>query len=231
MIGDVIAFGCYPQEESFPTPLEWYIIKESQNKLMLLSKRVIGRYPFIGTWEESELRHFLNHGFYDIAFSESEKARIVETICLNDTGVEFDNSYIGDNVDCGKVSWATKSVPIFRNPTRDKVFLLELRDIIKNYTLGQGIYDYYTNNDYGNIYLPRQIMNAGFAKEDECLWWIRSEVNYPYCVSFQDEIPKHVCIEEATPYRSYTATWFQQPDRTDLTYSCGVRPAIWINGN
>ena len=63
----------------------WYVVKEDSDKKLLVSKDIVvsSRYnnsPKIASWEDSDLRWFLNNTFYESFFSSSEKEKILETL-------------------------------------------------------------------------------------------------------------------------------------------------------
>ncbi len=86
-----ICFGTYPQEKDKDQPIEWIVLNVDQDKqLYLLSMNVleVRQYDSQGkdivTWQDSELRTFLNNDFYNKAFNEEEKAAIAPAELVND---------------------------------------------------------------------------------------------------------------------------------------------------
>lgn len=85
---DIITFGSYPQSAKGmdTTPIQWRVLQHSGDELFLLSeylldcKRYHEAYTDI-TWRDSNLRQWLNDGFYNRAFSAAEKALIKTTRC------------------------------------------------------------------------------------------------------------------------------------------------------
>lgn len=104
-LGDSILFGSYNNQE-----IEWYVVKVEQEgeKLTLLSKNILDRKCWNSlsdgkiTWEESELRAWLNNDFYQAAFRPEEQAKILNR------GIVIDPE---------------------RNPVYDKVHLLNYDDL------------------------------------------------------------------------------------------------------
>ena len=80
-IGDYVTFGTYTQGryvEDPATPIEWQYIANKDDHKMLLSKYVLDPKPYHNayegiTWENCDLRKWLNNDFYNTAFSASEK--------------------------------------------------------------------------------------------------------------------------------------------------------------
>ena len=113
-IGETIEFGNYPQEEDgTEKPIEWIVMKNEGNQVLLLSKYVLDAKPYYEeveevTWESSDIRQWLNNEFYTTAFNKAEKARIQTSLIKNE-----DNSGYGTNAG---------------NDTEDKVFLLSEKE-------------------------------------------------------------------------------------------------------
>lgn len=81
---ETYVFGAYWQTfepDGIKSPIEWYILDETQTSLLLISKYSLDANIFnhteYTTWENSQMRQFLNTYFYDNAFCEAEKARII----------------------------------------------------------------------------------------------------------------------------------------------------------
>ncbi|MCM1546491.1 MAG: DUF6273 domain-containing protein [Clostridiales bacterium] len=78
---DKISFGSYPQSDSKTNePIEWLVLKTNNNKALLLSDKILHVMPFASNtddFEKSEVRRWLNGQFYNSAFTDEEKARMV----------------------------------------------------------------------------------------------------------------------------------------------------------
>ncbi len=109
-VGGIMTFGTYPQmvDGTDRTPIQWRVLEKSGHELLLLSaylldcKRYHGEYTAV-TWQDCDLRQWLNDGFYHHAFTDAEKALIKTTHCTNN----------------GEGSPATE----------DQVFLLSIADV------------------------------------------------------------------------------------------------------
>lgn len=83
--GDVIVFGHYEQDgnlENGAEPIEWIVLGVEEQKALLLSKYVLDNKPMHSVsrktkWKESDLREWLNEDFFNVAFSNSEKQRMI----------------------------------------------------------------------------------------------------------------------------------------------------------
>ena len=121
--GDYVIFGHYPQtaDGTDSTPIEWLVLDfdEADNRILLISRYGLDtklyhpEYIFM-TWEECELRGWLNGEFMDCAFSADEQAAILTT--------DVDNSD-----DQGYGEWNTSG----GNNTQDRIFLLSYAEANK----------------------------------------------------------------------------------------------------
>ena len=84
-VGDIVKFGSYEQDKFCGAdPIEWRVLAVENGRALLLSKYALEAKPYHNTdiditWEESDLRAWLNGTFYDIAFSSSERVSLVRT--------------------------------------------------------------------------------------------------------------------------------------------------------
>ena len=89
-VGETIEFGNYPQEEDgTEKPIEWIVMKNEGNQVLLLSKYVLDAKSYNEewedvTWETSDIRQWLNNEFYTAAFNKSEKAKIQTSLIKNE---------------------------------------------------------------------------------------------------------------------------------------------------
>ena len=86
--GDVINFGSFEQdgnEANGPEPIQWIVLDKIDGQLLLLSADVLAarqyhHVPFEEvTWENSDLRAWMNGDFYDGAFTTVERG-LIETV-------------------------------------------------------------------------------------------------------------------------------------------------------
>ena len=113
-IGETIEFGNYPQDkDGTEKPIEWIVMKNEGNQVLLLSKYVLDVKPYNEewegvTWQTSDIRQWLNNEFYTTAFNKTEKAKIQTSLIKNEDNSEYGTS--GEN------------------DTEDKVFLLSEKE-------------------------------------------------------------------------------------------------------
>ena len=131
-IGDTFIFGAVEQDYDFKDddylfrlePIEWIVIDKTSDKALLLSKQVLTSVPYHSekvdvTWENSDIREYLNSTFMDNCFSESEKAAILKTKVKNnsDRNTEWNTSGGNDTEDylfLLSYNEATGSIPYLR---------------------------------------------------------------------------------------------------------------------
>lgn len=164
-VGDIVTVGVYEQdndESNGKEPIEWRVLAKDEEKVLLLSDKVIECIPFNEEmqewiiWEDSSLRAWLGGEFITSAFSEKEAARILETSNTND-----------ENRDYG--------IPAKENTT-DRVFLLS----IKETTEYLGTEEYASIADENCVAFPTEyaiakgieVRNGGAV-----MWWLRESTS------------------------------------------------------
>ena len=116
-IGDIVAFGSYDLDKINTNGtewIEWIYMKEVDGKAFLISKyslfeKPIHPYGQPTSWDNSEIRRYLNGLFFINAFSDEEKKAVVTSEVLADKNPK--NSLVQNGLD-----------------TRDKLFLLSLNE-------------------------------------------------------------------------------------------------------
>ena len=81
--GEIIDFGRYDQDDGIQ-PISWLVLDVRDGKALLLSQKALEARHYHNrsgsvTWEKCDLRKWLNGDFYNQAFREAEKERILET--------------------------------------------------------------------------------------------------------------------------------------------------------
>lgn len=113
-VGDTIFFGEYEQSNSGKEKIEWIVLDKKNNKTLLISKKAIecikynknskgtnnGSWKY--SWENSDIRKWLNGDFFNKAFSNDEKELILE--CENENNYseveDVFSEYVLDYVFC-----------------------------------------------------------------------------------------------------------------------------------
>ena len=118
-----IEFGHFPQTDASAKeldPIEWIVLdRDKQNhRALVVSKYILdsGSCQMLNDnipgWSNCLVRHWLNNNFYELAFSEEEKKKILDTELENANNEDYDT--------LGGIS------------TTDKIFLLSI-DEMRNY--------------------------------------------------------------------------------------------------
>lgn len=111
-VGMTISFGRFPETNDYEMkPLMWRVLAVENDKVLLMTeKEIVSLYniPHFDHWEISNIRKFLNEGFFHTAFTEKEQEQI-ETVSLKNPK---NPSYPGKN----------------RPNTKDRVFLLSFEE-------------------------------------------------------------------------------------------------------
>ena len=169
-VGETTEFGNYPQDkDGTEKPIEWIVMKNEGNQVLLLSKYVLDVKPYNEewegvTWQTSDIRQWLNNEFYTTAFNKTEKAKIQTSLIKNEDNSEYGTSG--------------------GNDTEDKVFLLSEKEAE---TL-------FLNNEERIAKATEYAEKSGVYVNEEkaAWWWLRSpgddsdyaaEVNYVGWVS------------------------------------------------
>lgn len=133
---DSIKFGSYAQEDNkgeISEPIEWVVLEKDEvnGKVLLMSKYILDCKCYNEedgetTWENCTLRKWLNNDFYNKAFNDKEKKKIIEKANINGNNIKH-------GTDAG-------------NNTNDKVFCLSVSE--GRHYFGQGE----SENDNPTVY-------------------------------------------------------------------------------
>jgi len=96
---------------------EWIVLERKKDKILILTESIIGQRDFNDkkeevTWEDSEVRHYLNTDFYN-SFDLRDKEKIIPTVSVNEP-----NNWYGT---------------MNGRDTTDMIFLLSLQEVAKYY--------------------------------------------------------------------------------------------------
>jgi hypothetical protein len=163
-VGDTVFFGAYEQdnqEENGKEAIPWIVLDVQDGRALLLSKYALdtGIYGIANAswqgWEYSSLRSWLNHHFFDTAFSEEDQKRIPTTLVYPDSPPHY-HQYSG-------------------YATEDRVFLLNITETERYFSSP------WEKRCYPTAYAKAQGVNKGVialdGKEPTCDWWLRSRTD------------------------------------------------------
>lgn len=149
--GDKVVFGKYKKED-----IEWLVLTREGNRVLLLSKyglsaqRFNGQYAESNTWENCDLRKWLNEDFWTNGFTKEEQKYILPTIVSPDKNPMYSTNT--------------------GNSTTDKVFLLSVEEVLQ----------YFPDNERERICLPtenakyNEYVESYSDEKEGCVWWLRS---------------------------------------------------------
>ncbi len=157
-VGDSVFFGWYEQdniESNGVENIEWLVLDRKDDNLLLISKYALDSVPYNTdgadiTWEICVLRDWLNDGFYNSAFSDTEKEIIHTTVVAADSNPGYDTPP--------------------GNPTQDKVFLLSVQEVNKYFASEaerQCTASHYAISRGASVTTSKQL----------CWWWLRTPGN------------------------------------------------------
>ncbi len=151
--GAIIRFGHYPQNsDNRKSPIEWLVLHVKEKEVLLISRYALdckqyhhGYTSTSITWENCDLRKWLNGDFIKSAFSEEEAERILVSDIKN-----------GDNP-----QHHTKG----GNNTKDRVFCLSISEAKQ----------YFGNDESRKCKPTAYARQQGASVyNDCCYWWLRS---------------------------------------------------------
>ena len=162
--GDYFKFGSYYQENSTKkTPIEWLVLKKSGTKVLLISRYALDCKKYYHewvstTWENCDLRKWLNGEFLKNAFTATEQKKIAVTKLANDNNAEY-GTFVG-------------------NSTEDRVFCLSIAEAGS----------LFKDNESRKCVPTPYALGKGCDKSSEnfingrgcCWWWLRSPGSNPY---------------------------------------------------
>ena len=171
-IGDTVYFGTYEQDgdESNGSELvEWIVLDKQRTKALLLGKYGINanlleddEFPS-AIWENSKIRFWLNDGFYNTAFSEPEKEKVIDTNLKTEHNPLWESMYDYTNLDLG-------------NDTIDKVFLLSIQEVNDYFASDEErvCYVYDSLSIYRKKRETTDAVNPDYPVTSKVFWWLRS---------------------------------------------------------
>lgn len=150
-VGDVFYFGTYEQDNragNGAEPIAWIVLEKSDDRLFVITKYALERIQFhtsMGeiTWEDSNLRKWLNTTFYGSAFTAEEQSRILS------------------------VKVPAHSNPIYDhapgNDTQDKIYILSTAEVA----------EYFPTKESRRCYATEYVKNDKdvWLESDGSIWW------------------------------------------------------------
>ena len=153
--GDIIKFGNYPQDSNgSKSPIEWLILDVKGNEALLISRYGLDCKQYHHewddiTWEDCDLRKWLNSDFLKSAFSNEESERILVSELRNEDNREY----------------RTRG----GNDAKDRIFCLSIAEAEQ----------YFSSNEDRQCRPTAYARKQGaYVSNGCCVWWLRSPGNY-----------------------------------------------------
>ena len=216
--GDIIEFGRYQQRgnSTEKEPIEWVVLDVRKGNVLLLSKQILDYRGFVSThggtesWENSDIRKWLNSDFLSSAFSDEEKKYILRTPCD-----DWERCVFSDT------SLQRVARTDITHLTFDKVFLLSISEACESDLLHPRPLEVLRNvtaTSYAESKNPfgRYVSISG--------WWLRTSADFIAQATY-------IHCSPYTPYNNeygeYGEEQFFGPGLK--SNGIGVRPAIWVD--
>lgn len=185
-------------------PIRWRVLEETDGRSLLFSVKALDAVPYNEShsdtyWSDSYIRTWLNGEFYDMAFSDSDKNRIMLTDLNNEK-----NFYFGTC--CGEDS-------------RDKVFLLSETE---TFSTDQAIVHGFCKCDSGGD-TARSIPSSTYAK-CKGAWWSSLDATAGNCFWF---LRTNGYTASNVVYVGDNGDTFNRGISV-MCNDAGIVPAIWI---
>jgi len=186
-VGDIVQFGKW----------DWRVLEVQGGRALIITENAIDRLPYNKqrtdtTWETSSLREHLNGEFLE-NFTAIEQDRIEETSVFNPDNQWYD-------ITGG-------------NDTTDKVFLLNLEEVVKYFGDSGKLQDRPKNRHWiYDDYNSERVVVEAEDKDTALWWWLRSPGYYNYRAAF---VYADGRINVGGNFVSYDGG--------------GIRPALWLN--
>jgi hypothetical protein len=160
-VGDIITMGTYPMTSSSSREdITWRVLKVEEGRALLITEACLDHVPFDSeahennesyNWQNSEIRTWLNGEFYDAAFTDAEKAIILNGGAKEKMAISTAANPMTDIGACGD--------------TYDKVFLLSCDE-------AKGLFA--DNADRAASVTPYAEKNGVRANDGNGAWWLRT---------------------------------------------------------
>lgn len=116
-LNDIVKFGRYEQDNdglSGKETIEWNVVAKEGNKVLLISDKILDYQPYsVGneleggatyykenfvSWKDAHLRSWLNNNFYNMAFNEDEKGKLLNVLLTTKNKAGLPSCQTNDNV-------------------------------------------------------------------------------------------------------------------------------------
>ncbi len=177
--------------------IEWIVLETDGQKALVISKNILDCKPYNdgykeSNWENCSARKWLNGEFWDAAFTDGEKAKILETFVTDydpELIKETDESVSGNDASGNDTSASESVNETVLTGVYDKIFLLSDFETLKylpddravegdeayayptKYAISQGVWvltrDLFESGHYVENGYDEKVIGAGW-------WWLRN---------------------------------------------------------
>lgn len=215
-VGDTVKFGVYEQDSDTSDgkeEIEWIVLEDKGNSLMLISTSVLEckewdeSYKW-RSWAECELRKYLNDEFYNIAFSQNERSKILKTsVPLNGFSDTQDYVYLLGSDDIKRFYSFNSS-----DMRKELSFSDSLIVPATPYAINSGVEcKTITQSDYSDD-LSAKGFSQSVIGQQGAFWWLRD------CYNAAEGCPMYI-----SPFGTYGR--MAEVDANNM----GVRPVICVS--
>ena len=218
-----ITFGSYEQDDNIQNgaePIVWLVLADDGQKQLVISKYSLWNAYFSDSeycvWQDSNIRKELNDEFYNIAFTEAEQNRIIETEVSNEVCVD-----------------ATQPVFEEYGTVQDKMFLLSESEIAEYFPIDIWKMNGYYASSAALRTVSTDAVDADeriFSQEEYEIWYSaypESVINTYACYWFTRTVSP-----DNTPGLSGKSVTCIDPNGSTHEFIFDmfstVRPAMWI---
>lgn len=161
-VGDYYKFGSYKQNSSSKDPIEWRVLAKDGSRILVISRYILDVQAYHSekgsiTWQECDLRRWLNVDFLIDAFSDEERKMIPKVT------VKADSNPNSPSADPG-------------NDSQDYVFLLSIKEVNR-----------YLKSDTARKCKTTKYSKSAYTNFGYTRWWLRTPGGYTTQAAFVDE--------------------------------------------
>ena len=195
-VGEIISFGGF----------NWVILEVRDSHALILTFDIVEQRRYHTentaiTWENSELRAYLNNEFYN-RFSTRDRVRIMQTINKNEDNQRFETDGGADTI--------------------DYIFLLSISEIVQ-YFGDSGQIENLTPFNWGMIFDQFDPNRIARYKGESSFWWLRSPG-----ASRGEYFNGEIVIDEYRTADIGKSGWICFIGWDVTLTTGGVRPALWL---
>ena len=166
--GSIVGWGSYEQDNNFENgkeEIEWRVLERDGSRLFLISKYILDFMPYdtsgnYVTWETSTVRAWLNNVFYQEAFSDEERTKLMSVTVKADVNSGFPETDQG-------------------NDTQDIVFLLSTEEVLRLFD--PDLYRHVDREAQSTAYVDYN--ENGNGKYVLRQWWLRTLAQDNLCAA------------------------------------------------